>query len=801
MAWAVPWRGCLDHLARYYGFFNMRYFAFLFLAVDVVGQTPPPLLGDHLEPASALSREFVHHARVGGTVVDAGGAPAVGASVVVYGYQPWYSALPLASATTDAKGNWTCSVSGGGRTYVWATSAPDAPFAAAHAPVTLCSGTTTAMLPLVLEAPTGDKPTITTVRGHVLAKDGTPIADALVRLQHENTFDPTAYTTTGTDGSFAIGTRLGQPKGAGVFFANYRVVIEHTPDAKKLRGSVIARELDLAVPCLVQDDSFAAHALPTVGVEGARYATVVGGVAAPCSTKKVCSIDPAFGGSSGVSVLGTAPGWLPQIRYLPTEAFTFGTGEERSLVVVDDRGQPLTDALVDICGSGPRFEETTLQTLRSDRDGKVTLRGEEKANHVVYAYAEGHDPARGEWTRSTTPLRLACKRRSGTLAATIPTGARSLFVRRAGMFDPAAIHYATEGEVRIPLAPGDYEATCYGTDGVLAMDVVTITAGETSTADLARDRRPLVRVRVPKAIAGGDTWWAFGSRETQGGMITKWSIHTQRGGPMPRRALAAEVTEVAAAPDQDREFAVRLPITGRHTLLLGSDKRAERFFREIVAAAGGDYTIELPGATVTASATATDYPKLWGEDFAVHGIVGPRLCLEPEGDTAFGLMVPLPTPAKFTVPVPAPGRYAVHHHLYKTGILTSSKGITGGTVVTVAAGTDATLGELSLGTGNEVEIRILDGNGAPATGTLAVRDRMFEAWTFDLQQNTTLDDAMDPIPTPPQARLADGTAKLPRLRTGRVPFVLELDDGRRVFFTREVKSGELLEVKLAFPLR
>jgi len=50
---------------------------------------------------------------------------------------------------------------------------------------------------------------------------------------------------------------------------------------------------------------------------------------------------------------------------------------------------------------------------------------------------------------------------------------------------------------------------------------------------------------------------------------------------------------------------------------------------------------------------------------------------------------------------------------------------------------------------------------------------------------------------PPSARLADGRAELSDLKAGRVPFVLHLEDGRAVYFTRDVVHGTPLEVKLA----
>jgi hypothetical protein len=286
-------------------------------------------------------------------------------------------------------------------------------------------------------------------------------------------------------------------------------------------------------------------------------------------------------------------------------------------------------------------------------------------------------------------------------------------------------------------------------------------------------------------------------------MITKWQIHTQRGGPLPRRALVAEVDKIATATTADREFVLRVPITGRHTLLLGNDKDDVRWFREVVLRADGDYSIELPRQQVGVTGNVVAYPESWSDGFAMHGIVGPRLVLEPEKDTVLGLMVALPEPAKFTLRVPAPGNYTVHHHLYETGRLWSEKGHSGGSPLAVTIDGKGDLGDLGLGSAHSITMRIVDAAGVPVNGQLRVRDRMFEAWSFDLRQNTTLDDADDPIPTPPTGRVANGVGKLPRMRAGRVQFVLDLDDGRSVFFARDIDPSREVEAKLPFavPMR
>jgi len=419
------------------------------------------------------------------------------------------------------------------------------------------------------------------------------------------------------------------------------------------------------------------------------------------------------------------------------------------------------------------------------------------ARCVVYAYKDGHDPARAVWTGGDEPLRLVLVRHSGRLQVHVGEHVRSVFVCRAGVFDYAAVVYPPPGELHVDLAPGRYEVTCYGVDGpVAAAESVHIAAGVTTIAPLTGDRRPTVRVRVPAVVAGDDKWWVYGGREAMGGMVTKWRAYTQRaGGPAPRRVLVAEEEDLSSTEHGGREFLLRLPTSGRYTIQLGAETRAQRWFREVVTEFGGTYALELPADTATVRGEIESYPEFWSMG-AHHGIVGPRLCFEPEGDTAFGVLVPLPEPAQFTEQVPAPGRYTAHHHLYETGLHHNENGISGGRPFDVALDRDADLGRLERGEGSELTLRLRAAAGALPRGHVFVRDRMWEAWQQDLARNTTLDGAMDWIPTPPRATIENGVVRLPRIRAGRLSFVLSFDSGERWFFTRDVDPGKVLQVEV-----
>jgi hypothetical protein len=91
---------------------------------------------------------------------------------------------------------------------------------------------------------------------------------------------------------------------------------------------------------------------------------------------------------------------------------------------------------------------------------------------------------------------------------------------------------------------------------------------------------------------------------------------------------------------------------------------------------------------------------------------------------------------------------------------------------------------------------VVAADGTPATGRIAIRDRMAESWRQVVRGNSTLIHASDPIPEPPSALLVDGEATLGRVRAGRLCLELLGDDGSTAFFARDVAPGTLLELRL-----
>ncbi len=359
------------------------------------------------------------------------------------------------------------------------------------------------------------------------------------------------------------------------------------------------------------------------------------------------------------------------------------------------------------------------------------------------------------------------------------------------MFDYEAVVCPREPGFSLRVAPGAYELTCGSKGAYVGANAVRVAAGVVVEVDLAADRRPRVEVVVPDLEPAAD-WWLSCARSIPGGMVAKWMAQSTRGGSMRKRELVAEVTPNAAQP---HAFAACAPTSGRYTLTLGHKQLGFRLFREVALEFGQTNRIVVPALEGNLRADMGKYPEIW-EHGAQHGIAGPRLCLEPLAGASFGVLVALPEPAQFTLQHLPVGSFALHHHLYETGMFpASTKGTWGGVHVTVATTTDTPVVALGRTKSEPTKVIVRDADGAAATGRLGVRDRMFDSWSAVVAENTTLAEAFDTLPPPPAVRMLDGAATL-RLASGHVLFALENDDGSTVFFAREVEAGKDLEVRV-----
>jgi hypothetical protein len=771
--------------------------AALLLATLALAQDPPPPLGDHLEPYTAIDREHAHHAGLDGTVLGNDGKPLAGAKVYVHGQLPWWGWLPMAQTTTDAEGRYRFDdITAIGMLVLFATTPDAAPFTYGGWSIGLVSGRRTSLRPVTLPPPiAGAEPFV--FRGRLVDGKDAPLAGAMWWLHRGDDFDPGAFAVTDADGRFAVRCGLGKPDRGMLILGKSKFEFEHQDGAEHFASDASLRnDLDLVTERTIRMPSAGSLPLAAPDVPGAAFFVARGQQLTPCVGNMAVQRKSDYG--DHCTVWMRAPGRLPRQRTLPKQGFDLDGDRARSLRVVDDEGQPVAGALVDVCNDAPaaRLEEMTLDTYRTDADGTLSLQGPADP-HVVYVYADGHAPARARWSVDRA-LQVVLRRHSARLELEFPADSSArVYVRAAGTFASCAKLFPVAGTTTVPLLPGDYEVTVYDDDRIDAAVALRV-EGTTKLVLPTEDQRPNLLVTVAEA-AQGDDCWAFASRSASGGMITKWRIHTQGGGPMMRHELAATVKALDAEPDAAgrRRFRVRPPTSGRYTVLIGNGDRDEvRLFCEADFAFGAKYELLVPAATAVLEGSVKDYPEIWKHG-PIHGVVGPRLCLEPAGDTRIGALVALPEPAKFQLGSLLPGSYTLHHHLYETGILQSDDGTWGGQPLTIAKEAPGQTGELGRAPGHELTVVVRDRDGRPLQGRLTIRDRMFECWTDDLRQNTTLDDAADPIPTPPGTELVDGTGKLKNVRSGRIAFVLQLDDGQSVHFVRDVDVTKPLEVRLA----
>lgn len=753
-----------------------------------------PMLRDHYEGTSALAREHQYHASLSGKVLQNDGAPMVAATVLVMGHQPHYWALPLCRTSTDENGNFHCgAISGSGRAFLWIVTPAGLPFATKATRVNLVSGRHTELRPTIMPEAQGEALPATTFRGQVLAKDGRPVASALLRLEHaEEQFDPSCYAFTDLYGRFAIPVRSGKPTRAKLFVGSDVVEIDHADGVETLATSIPNVRLDLTGERTLQVPSIVwlrrSQPLP----EGAELSLSIGGLLQPCLNGYIPVIQKGRG-AAAAQVLATKPGHLARSIQLPREAVSFDEDVARELQVVDAAGKPIANAVVDLVEQGwhGRFQERLLAAHRTAADGVLRLQTAPKAVVFAYVYADGYTPGRVCWIEEE-PVRVVLAKRTARLQIEIKDDVSTIYVRRAGTFDNEQVAYPAKGLLELEVAPGSYEVTLYRKGPVAAVKAVTLGIDDRVVLAMDADQRPTIEVELPE-LRGEGAWWVHGSRRALGGMVAKRAIWTERGGPMPTRELSAEVEEKGA-----RHFLLRLPTSGRYTLFVGHESLEHRLFREVVVALGQHYRISLPPLDGVLQGSIDAMPESWAATLPVDGIAGPRLWLEPAGSTAFGALVTLPGPQEFRLAQLPRGEFALHHHLYSTTSAWSLRNDQGswGAVALRIGDADADVGALGRGPDGALSVKVTLLDGRPAVGVLSVRDRMHESWQQVMRSNSTLVFAADHIPHPPSARLVAGKATLEKIRAGSLCFELLSDDGATYYFSREVAPGTELEIKL-----
>jgi len=747
---------------------------------------------DHHIPATAYGRAGAHHARCSGRVVTEDGAPIHNARVVCFDYVPYYFALPVVRTTTAEDGRFSLDVEHiGGNELLWVVSPDGAPFAVRWYDMTLVSGSHLDVGDITLTIPEKSAHEPHTFRGKVLDRDGEPVAGVLLRsFGSEDRFDPLAYTETAADGSFTLVQRGGVDDALQLFFANRYYEFEHEAGKKTASGYGRSWNLDLSGDIEIRADEYYTSSIATPDAKDVRILAHRGSQHAPVPGGHLTLAGAKY---RSAQVIAQRPGYLPVELSLPKADRVTFAGTTRFTLVVSTPDGPAAGARIDLCRPGETVgQELRLETVRADDNGRVRLLGEPDRQLVGYAYLDGHVPKRFVW-RGGNALELKLPARDLERTFELPEGTHSVFVRVARTFAPVATAYCKgERNLRMSLAPGAYEVTAYGDKDALAVERVVIDQESDERVVIDEDQRPVVTVKLPK-LEGKESWWVHGGRRMLGGMVTKWMAYSGGGRARRSRELVATSEPVAG---QQRTFQLRFPISGRFLVQAGHPDHPHRYFAPLDLALGDNVALELPALDAKARGQMPEFPELW-EMGAQHGIAGPRLLLRPDRtkDTTWGVLVALPEPAAFELDRLPAGDYLLGHHLYETGFLSSTDGHHGEVPVSLTADQTTDLGKLEKDAA-AVTVTVVDPEGQPVQGRLRVVDRMFDSWVRIVEEGTSLNSAMDPIPTPPSVQLVDGVAEFSNLRKQRVEFVLHGNDGSEWHFERDLGKQPDLQIVL-----
>ena len=646
--------------------------------------------------------------------------------------------------------------------------------------------------------------------GRLLAPDGNPIEGAFIGL---NDFflrrSSPQWTTSGADGHFDLKFRASvcnEPSvsyGDGDFVRIENQNIKEPCDDKwkKPRDLVIAQatrlvfKIEGADPSAVRaywwHDSFAWQSFG--------------------------SLQPwiSLGGFRDMVVKVEAPGLLPLVKSIelprlirvdgkeqnpPAEvpvSFQFSRGTERRLSVRGG-GIPLQGAIVDLewVENLDKNSRRQVATYRTPESGEIREDGGADRIIEVFAYADGYEPQRAVWNVGT-PLVLELPPKQTTLSFTRAGSAALARVRPAA--SPGAVRTVKigEGGSQLRVSGGEYDVTVYSDSGtVLGYQRTRVAAGEMRTIDATLDQRPRLTIRYPNA-----RWRSSVSDSTPRGGAVGWAAMIVGGGTLSLRDVPATLVH-----ETSEEAVYLLSRAGRmHIELRSADPRSPILWRELDVRPGESPVIEGPREESTLKGAMSTFTPGFGN---IHGIAGPRMQLIADSPSAWSLTVYLPTTEagnSFTIAGVPPGEYHVYHHLIgqpktytysgKTQTYVESIAAWGGVPLKLAPGETGQLRDFAGDSLGQLSVRVTDQGGRPIErATIRIRDRMSDSWRQFEENPAQVEQPGYPIPYPASARIMNGSAMLPNVRSGWLEYAIEMDAGPSYSFISPVTIGQELRV-------
>lgn len=485
--------------------------------------------------------------------------------------------------------------------------------------------------------------------------------------------------------------------------------------------------------------------------------------------------------------------------------FHFDSSIRRSLSILSS-GRPVPGAVVDVesIDDLASDQRTFLGSFRLSADARLDLLGGATQIVEVFAYARGFEPTRAIW-RPGDALVLNLSPRNSLFHFPPSSILKAARLRKAG--SPRDVRTAflnSNTPTRTPVVPGTYDITCYDVTGAVAgFRRVTVSSGDTITVDCSVDQRPRLTIRLP-----APRWALSISESVPRGGATQWAAML-----LVPNAPGFRDRDFTVLTESKTEATVALSHAGTWHIEAGAHGGTLSLWKEIDLQPGRAVTLTVPTTTGTLKGSMRTYGG--GLTSAPHGFAGPRLQLIADDPTGWSATSFLPERDarqgeqrhNFTLTGIPVGSYHLYHHLigkrqtypfsrepvpYDTPI-----DAWGGIPVQVRLNAVTQLTDFSEYAFSTLQVRLTDAKGrAVEHATLRIRDRMSESWRQVQENPAQTEEANDPIPYPPAARIVNGRATLPNIRAGQLELLVELDTGPTYSFTVLVAPGRELQLHL-----
>ncbi|MBL8694670.1 MAG: hypothetical protein JNJ88_11290 [Planctomycetes bacterium] len=464
---------------------------------------------------------------------------------------------------------------------------------------------------------------------------------------------------------------------------------------------------------------------------------------------------------------------------------------------IQSGGKPVPGALIDLvaalegAGPWPGPEEVLLATLVADSEGWVRALGPPEGSVSAVIYAEGHEPRRWIWRADLEEIVPIRARSAEVIFDGLGVTERLLLKRRGTESRVPTRRFLATGERRAKLTPMRYDALVVDDAGTPARGCSFVVSGAgVQRVDLGRDRRARRLLTLPEPKEE-QRWLVRADRAPS----PLWSQGERR----PLHSANAARTQGAATVEWASEKAAEIVFhgTGRFVVEVTGAAGTAVYSRWVDVHPGTLESLELPELS---SALALDQSLARGGG-GVPSLANPRLLLHSDvsRDGAHGWDITVPFMASAAASstwlidrLPAGPYFLDERTREPAGNCPATFG--GGPIRLIPNQISPWREDRPVGA---LCVLVFDASGGLCRdGTLRIRDGLGEAW----RSYAALPDGerlvSKPLLRPPSFGLRGEPLWIPCVRAGRLHLEVELRNGMRYEWTREVDPRQGLMVRI-----